>query len=254
MKFLKLTTLFCLISVILSAQKPPIDHSVYDSWKSIKSLKAPNNSNILVYNITPQQGDSKLVFHNTTTGKDICVERAVHSILPGSATAAITPDGTRAVATIKPFFEQTRTAKIKKTKRDDMPKDTLAIIDLTTGNITKFPANAGFKAPAHFGSFIAFQKAPKKDTLFILNIMTATITDTILNVGSYNFSPDGSLLTYVTKPKADKKKKEADSTAKADSVEGKKEAQPAMFAYNMATGESTEILSGPKGSTINLPT
>ena len=113
MKYLNLTLLFCLFSVICTAQKPPIDHSVYDSWKSIKSLKAPGNSHILVYTISPQQGDSKLVFHNTKSGKDIFVERAVHSIMPGSATAAITPDGTRAIATIKPLFEQTRAAKIK---------------------------------------------------------------------------------------------------------------------------------------------
>lgn len=255
MKYLNLTLLFCLFSVICTAQKPPIDHSVYDSWKSIKSLKAPGNSHILVYTISPQQGDSKLVFHNTKSGKDIFVERAVHSIMPGSATAAITPDGTRAIATIKPLFEQTRAAKIKKTKRDDMPKDTLAIVDLTTGNITKFPAAAGFKAPAILGNRIAFQKAPKKDSLFILDIISGNVTDTILNVASYNFSPDGSLLTYITKPKTEKKKKEsADSTATSEETACKKEAQPALYAYNVATGESSEILSGPKGSKINLPT
>ena len=255
MKFLKLTALFCLISVICTAQKPPIDHSVYDSWKSIKSLKAPNNGNILVYNITPQQGDSKLVFHNTTTGKDIFVPRATHSILPGSSTAAITPCGTYAIATIKPLFEQTRTAKIKKTKRDDMPKDTLAIVNLKTGEIKKFPACASFKAPAlQLGNIIAFQKAPKKDTLFILDITSATIKETILNVASYSFSPDGSLLTYITKPKTEKKKENADSTAKAETAECNKEAQPALYSYNVATGESVEILSGPKGSKLNLPT
>ena len=255
MKHLNLTLLLCLISVICTAQKPPIDHSVYDSWKSIKSLKAPNNGNILVYNIAPQQGDSKLVFHNTITGKDIFVPRATHSILPGSSTAAITPDGTYAIATIKPLFEQTRSAKIKKTKKDDMPKDTLAIVNLKTGEIKKFPACASFKAPAlQLGNCIAFQKAPKRDTLFILDITTATVKDTILNVGSYSFSPDGSLLTYITKPKKEEKKKEAADSTKTEAAECKKEAQPALYAYNMATGKSVEILSGPKGSKLNLPT
>ncbi len=256
MKHLKLAFILCLLPVICSAQKPPIDHSVYDSWKSIKTLKAPGNSHILVYNIAPQQGDSKLIFHNTKSGKEICVERATLSILPGSSSAAITPDGKFAIATIKPLFEQTRNAKIKKVKKDDMPKDTLAIINLTTGYITKFPACAGFRAPFQFGTSIAFQKAPKRDSLFILDITTGTIKDTILNVASYSFSPDGSLLTYVTKPKSGKgKKADTDSTSKAavDSTECKKEVKPALFSYNIANGESVEILSGPKGSKINLP-
>lgn len=254
MKYLNLTLLFCLISIICTAQKPPIDHSVYDSWKSVKSLKAPNNGHILVYSIAPQEGDSELVFHNTKTGQEITVPRAVHSILPGSSTAAITPDGTKAIATIKPLFEQTRQAKIKKTKKDDMPKDTLAIIDLVSGSITKFPACASFKAPATLGNTIAFQKAPKRDTLFILDISTCAVTDTILNVGSFSFSPDGTLLTYVTKPKKEKKEKKADtdSTAAAK-AEPAKEELPALYAYNLATKESVEILSGPKGSKINLP-
>ena len=112
------------------AQKKPLDHSVYDSWKSINGISVPQNGDILIYNINPGEGDTELVIENIRTGKKTVVPRATR--------ASLSQDGSKVVAVIKPLFEQTRQAKIKKTKKEDMPKDSLAIIDVKTGDVQKY--------------------------------------------------------------------------------------------------------------------
>ena len=42
-----------LITTLAYAQKKPLDHSVYDSWKSISGASVPRNGDILIYNINP---------------------------------------------------------------------------------------------------------------------------------------------------------------------------------------------------------
>lgn len=48
------------------------------------------------------------------------------------------------MAQIKPLFSQTREAKIKKKKAADMPKDSVAIIDLYDGSIKKIANVSGY--------------------------------------------------------------------------------------------------------------
>ena len=57
------------------AQKKPLDHSVYDSWKSLNGISVPQNGDILIYNINPGEGDTELVIENIRTGKKIVVPR-----------------------------------------------------------------------------------------------------------------------------------------------------------------------------------
>ena len=80
------------------------------------------------------------------------------------------------------------------------------------------------------------KKTPEEvKELYVMNIATGAI-DTIKNVASYKFNKDGDLMAYVVEPA------KKDSTGKA-----------AMYLYTTATGESKEVLSGPKGSKIKLP-
>lgn len=250
---LALALLFTALSV--SAQKPAMDHSVYDSWKSLKGISLPQNGDILMYTVSPGEGDVLLVIENIRTEKKIEVPRATRAVL--------SQDGKKVVAQIKPLFSQTRQAKIKKAKKDDMPKDTLAIIDVTTGEIQKFANYKSHNTPDKLHSHIAFELTPEKEKpaakegkadkkeekpqgkpapkkapakeLFVMNIATGAI-DTIKNVSSYKFNKEGDLLAYIVEP-------EKKDTATL----------PALMLYTTATGESKEVLSGPKGSKFKLP-
>ena len=155
MKKFSLMLVFALIATLAYAQKKPLDHSVYDSWKSLNAVSVPRNGDILIYNINPQEGDADLVIENIRTGKKTIVPRATR--------ASLSQDGSKVVAVIKPLFKQTRDAKIKKAKKEDMPKDTLAIIDVKTGKVEKYANYKSHDAANKWNSYVAFELTPAKE-------------------------------------------------------------------------------------------
>ncbi len=247
---IKLIAVCLLFSGVLFAQKKPLDHSVYDSWKSVSGLSVPQNGDIFIYYVNPQEGDGELKIYNLRTNKSVSVPRGYN--------AGLSKNGNKVVALIKPLFEQTRNAKIKKTKKDDMPKDSLAVIDINTGNIEKFPGCKSFKTSRKPGNYVAFESVPDKseetgkikDTvkngekkapvknirrLFVMNLLDNSL-DTLDNFDSYGFNEGGTLLAYTTKP------------GKGDSL-----TITGLWLYDPVTRESTQVLSGPEKSKFKIP-
>ena len=111
MKRLSLILALILTAALSYAQKPALDHSVYDSWNTLRALSVPHNGDIMMYTITPGEGDLSLVIENIRTGKKFEIPRA--------SRAKISDDCRTVIATIKPFFSQTRDAKIKKAKNEN---------------------------------------------------------------------------------------------------------------------------------------
>ena len=242
MKRLSLILALLLTAALSYAQKPALDHSVYDSWNTLRALSLPHNGDIMMYTINPGEGDPTLVIENIRTGKKFEVPRA--------SRAKMSDDCKTVIATIKPLFSQTRDAKIKKAKKDDMPKDTLAIIDVLSGNVEKIANFKSYNCPDKFLNIFAFEmNPPKKESakkesakkekaakeLYLKNIATGNV-DTIKNVASYKFNKEGNLMAYTLE--VDKK----------DSI-----AKPALMLYDIATKKCKEVISGPKGSKIKLP-
>ncbi len=259
MKKIMLLAACLLVTISAFAAKPPLDHSVYDDWKSVSGLTVQNDGEWARWTVAPQEGDVMLRFYNVRTGKTWDVPRA--------SQAKISEDATRAVFKIAPAFKETRQAKIDKKKPNEMPRDSLGILDLATGHIEKYPMLKGFKAGQAMTRFVAFQEAEKpapkpgpkdskdpkekkapgdssareakpekkpevKDNLYVLDIQTLTV-DTIACVESYIFSKEGDRIAYITKP--DRK----------DSVNVR-----GVFIYDPASKLKTEVLTGEKGATF----
>lgn len=248
MKKLSFFLILALMTTALQAQKPSIDHSVYDDWKSVGRITVPEDGEWAWYMVSPQQGDAVLHIYNAKSGREFLLERA--------SQLKISKDAKTAVFKIAPQFAQTRQAKIDKKKPDEMPKDSLGVIDLTTGEIHRFPLLKSFRTAEDMESFIAFrqeqkpapkgEKAPKdsaksaaakpekspKDNLYILNIKTLEI-DTVKCVDKFFFSHEGDRLAFVTKP------------GKKDSL-----TKRGVFMYEPQTKEVTEVLTGEKESTF----
>lgn len=104
------------------AQKPPLDHSVYDLWESINSNYISNSGNLVYYTISPQEGDGKTVLKEANNSLIKSIDRGTNAKLNKSENHFVT--------LIKPLYSETRAAKIKKKKPDEMPKDSLAILSL----------------------------------------------------------------------------------------------------------------------------
>ncbi|RAJ05106.1 prolyl oligopeptidase family protein [Chitinophaga skermanii] len=139
-----------------SAQKKPLDHSVYDAWQSTANRLVSNNGQWVTYTIMPQEGDNQLVVVNTKSNQQITIQRG--------AGAQFTADNKYLVCNIKPFFADVRQGKIKKKKADEMPKDSMAILQLENFELSKVPNVKSFKVPSEGNSVFAYLVEKPKDT------------------------------------------------------------------------------------------
>ncbi len=139
----------CLIISLNSlSQKKPLDHSVYDNWQSIGERLLSNNGKLVAYTITPQEGDALLVLQQTDGKKLLEIPRGYNT--------KFTEDGRFLICKIKPTFQQTRNARIKKAKPDDMPKDSLGIIEISTLKFEKIARVRSYKIPEKNSSWLAY--------------------------------------------------------------------------------------------------
>ena len=134
----------CIVSSCIYAQKKPLDHTVYDGWQSIGERAISNDGKYVTYVITPQEGDGTLVIQD--------VSGNFKKEIPRGYNVSITDDNLFVICRIKPPYKDTRDARIKKKRPDEMPKDSLAIVELSTGKITKVPRVKSYKTPDENGS------------------------------------------------------------------------------------------------------
>src|SRR5215471_5012774 len=135
----RMLLLFVIIPALANAQKKPLDHSVYDGWQSFGERHISNDGRWVAYTINPQEGDGVLVVQAT--------DNSYKKEIPRGYSAVISEDSRFVICKIKPFFKDTRDARIKKKKPDDMPKDSLAIIEAGKDSIIKIARVRSFKAP-----------------------------------------------------------------------------------------------------------
>ena len=200
----KLLLLACtLLPVALQAQKKPLDHTVFDSWEAVANPVISPSGRVVAYEVNPQEGDGMLTLCISGKKQDRVVE------IPRGYKVTLLGDDSYAVCLIKPYFAKTRRAKIDKKKADDMPKDSLAVIDLKTGDVRKFPDVKGYKMGKDALQAFAFNTAdttfiPKKERkkkdiggpLAVYYFADGSI-DTLRNVTQYTFSKDGGQLALV---------------------------------------------------------
>lgn len=146
------------------AQKKPIDHSVYDQWKSISRAEISKSGNLLYYTINPQEGDAIAMVKNNKDQVLFQIPRATDIKLSENENYLIT--------TVKPPFQDVRQARIKKKRPDEMPKDSLFVVDILKNNINKYPALKSSQTARKVNNYVAFvseiivpNAKDKKDTL-----------------------------------------------------------------------------------------
>lgn len=193
-----------LAAVTVAVAKKPLDHDSFDSWNNVWISPLSNDGQWVSYSINPQEGDGNLYFRNTKSGKQ--------TVIPRGYRAQFSADSRWAVALIKPFYADTRQAKIDKKKDLDLPQDSLAVIDLRSGDVQKIPRVLSYKLGKDGGDWLVWSScdttyiSPKalKDKeagkpLVIRQLSTGrqTIVDW---VRSYTISRTGQRLAAWTKP------------------------------------------------------
>ena len=192
-----------------SAQKKAMDHDVYDSWQSVTDILKSDDGNVLVWSVNPQEGDGTLYVRNMTPlkkGKPSCREISI----PRGSQASLDPKGKWLYLRIKPQFATTRQEKIDKKKAENMTKDTLAVVDLTTMTVKKYGRVDSYTTGSLAKPYIAYKstwkhfkdstdkKGTDKSGLIILNPATDR-KDTLRYIDSYSFNQDGTVLVMTSK-------------------------------------------------------
>ena len=220
------------IAINVSAEKKPLDHSVYNSWESIPQLIISNDGSHSVHIVAPQDGDSVLYVTNTKSLQATRIDRGF--------SPQITDDSRYVVFRIKPTQEEKKDARKKKKKADEQPKDSLAWVKFGTQQVEKIPDVKSYKMPEKASEYFVYATPMPKDTVnhkkdekpdyMIIYYFNSGVYDTIPYVDSYTVSKNGKYLSYTTKP------------SEKDTI-----AVPGAYIYDTKTRKSTVIMES-KGS------
>ncbi len=189
-----LSLCFILLTLTINAQKKPLDHSVYDQWQSIKDVVISNDGTWLTYTIAPQEGDGQLIIQHLKNGQKIKIERGTQ--------LQFTENSNFVIAKIKPTFNETRQAKIAKKKPEEMPKDTLVVIDLTSSVINKIASVKSYQIPEHNSQILVYLKDKKVDIskegsdLIVYSLQNKS-ERVVNNVLQYQIQPQGQTLAII---------------------------------------------------------
>ncbi|WP_166334357.1 alpha/beta hydrolase family protein [Sphingobacterium chungjuense] len=216
------------VSVQAVAQKPPLNHDVYDNWKSIGTANLSKSGKLVYYTITPQEGDAVLELKDQKNTLLLSV--------PRGDGASLTSNDAFFVAGIKPYFSAVREAKIKKKKSEEMPKDSLLVYNLKSKAAPlKYADVKSFKMARNSREYVAFlaeskasapldtiaskdstalakktpAKSKTKTILHLLHLPTGDTTN-FVGVDQYEWSADERQLLL------SKKGEEKDSVAARD--------------------------------------
>ncbi|EIM76801.1 peptidase S9 prolyl oligopeptidase active site domain-containing protein [Nitritalea halalkaliphila LW7] len=151
--------LFCALllsgSEAWAQQKRSLTHEDYDGWESIGGSTLTKDGRWMGYQISPQEGDGRL---EIVASGDLQKRYVMPRVKNWSFSAA----GGFAVGKIEAEKDSIRMLKLRKKK--EMPKDSLFILNLATGNAEKLPLVKSFSMPEENAEWLAilFEKEPAK--------------------------------------------------------------------------------------------
>jgi len=230
-------TLILASQSVFAQQKRSLTHADYDGWESLSSEKITKNGQFVGYQISPQEGDSRLeIFPFKSPGSK--------TVIPRGIGFSFSSDDAFAVGKIAPQKDSVKVMKLKKKKSDDMPKDSLFILQLSSGKMEKLARVKSFATPSEKGSWIAvlFEKEiakkenpadstqsdstkkaekPKKTdgTKLLVRSLDGAKLWEFERVKSYSFAQNGDFLQY--------------TLAEEDTLDN-----AAIYILNLTSGES----------------
>ena len=160
--------------------KRALTHQDYDSWHSIQAPQISRDGKFVAYAYMAQDGDSEIVVRNLTTGVDQRAPRGYHPPVPppddpganiGEFLAAqarlvrpvFAADSRFVVFSIEPTKAEVTKAKKEKKKPEEMPKNSLGIMDLSNGQVVRIEKVKSFQVPEDGSGFVAYLLEPKPE-------------------------------------------------------------------------------------------
>ncbi|MDX6610906.1 MAG: hypothetical protein QOD75_92 [Blastocatellia bacterium] len=160
--------------------KRPLTHQDYDSWRSIQGSQISRDGRFVAYAFMPQDNDGEIVVRNIAAGVEWRAPRGYRPPAPppddpsvnvGEILAAqgrlvrpiFTADSRFVVFGIEPTKAEINKAKKDKKKPEEMPKNSLGIMDISSGAVTRIENVKSFQVPEEGSGFIAYLLEPKPE-------------------------------------------------------------------------------------------
>lgn len=141
-------------AVLGVAQKKILDHSVYDSWRSLSTPTLSNDGRWVAYGYSPQEGDRVNEVQSVEGG-------VTHKFERGSV-FRFSKDSKFLVATIIPKFADSKKARINRVAPADQPKNNLLILSLDGGQKTEIERVTSFTFPEEDSGWFAYRPEPPR--------------------------------------------------------------------------------------------
>ena len=138
----------------------PLDHNDIARWRKIENRQLSNNGEWVAYTlVTATEGDAVTCLWNATTNATQHFDRA--------SGGRFSADNQHLVFTIKPQLDTLKAQRRRKVKDEDLPKDTLAVLNLASGRLEKTDRVKNFVLPEKWNGLVLAQLEPfkvEKDT------------------------------------------------------------------------------------------
>lgn len=210
MLFRRLVLLCALAAAAAAQTKRPINHSDYDSWKSIVTPKLSDDGRYLVYGLFPQVGDGEVIVLEITTGKEIREPAGQRPEPPApdfgggegsppqasGVRTAFTPDSKWLVFSTFPSKADLDKARKEKKKPTEMPKAGMVMLNLSTSEKIRIESVKSFQVPEEASTAIAY--LTEKGDL-VLHPLSSGGDRTFPNVVEYRLTKNAKTLVYADK-------------------------------------------------------
>jgi hypothetical protein len=168
-------SLTCLLVAVSFAQtaKRPLNHKDYDGWRTMAGQHLSADGKFLAYAMFPEEVDGELVVRNLVTGKDSHFPARPQPAAttteegpppePRATTIAFSSDSRFVAFSVFPPKADTDKARKEKKTAEQMPKDSITIVELSSGKSATVERVKRFAMPEKAAGYLAYQKeAPEK--------------------------------------------------------------------------------------------
>ena len=146
-------------SFLIAQNKKVVSPEIYDDWKGLKAAVISTNGNYVSFEINPQVGDGNLIVKDFDGSNEKSFPRGYKAVFSDTEDYL--------TFQVKAEYKKVRDLKLKKKKKDDLPKDSLFILNLKTGELDSYADLISVEVAKEESNWMAFllkPEEPKKDT------------------------------------------------------------------------------------------
>jgi hypothetical protein len=131
------------------AAKKVLDHDAYDTWNRISASAVSADGRWVLYGIASEANDPVLTVTSVDGSATHVVERA--------ESARFGMENRYVAFTIKPSKAAVKEARERRVRAEQLPPDTLGVLDLQTGEVVRVARLRSFRMPEQAGGLVAYQ-------------------------------------------------------------------------------------------------